>query len=66
MKQSRNADRKTTQLMRKPYIQPTLEQVQLILDDTILFTPCKTAVSGGPNQSPCISIDLGNCLDNAS
>jgi len=52
---------------RKQYDKPRLERVSLILDDTILFTACKTPSSIGPLQAVCLPGGLDDpCKDNAS
>jgi hypothetical protein len=44
--------------IRKPYQKLRLEKVSLVIDETILFTGCKTP-AGGPNTTPCEAVAPG-------
>jgi hypothetical protein len=52
------------QMPRKPYIKPTVEAVNLVLEEAVLGTGCKTATSGGPTD-PC-TVGFNSCVQDGS
>jgi hypothetical protein len=53
---------------KKPYHKPLLEQVSLVIDDTILATGCKFAGTSGPFVPNCFNVGspLDSCRETGS
>lgn len=43
---------------RKPYVKPRIEQVQLLPEEAVMISGCKTDSGFGPGQAGC---ELGGC-----
>jgi hypothetical protein len=59
---------KNSTKIKKTYHKPLLEQVSLVIDDTILATGCKFAGTSGPNRVNCFVVNdpLASCLETGS
>ena len=60
MKVSQDIIRNVSSMDRKPYVKIKVERVQLVLEEAVLGTGCKTEFTNGATE-PCI-IDFTNCL----
>jgi len=53
---------KEVEITRKPYVKPEIEQVRLLLQDTVLGIGCKTANNTTPNQNAQPHCAIAGCV----
>ena len=65
MKPQTPSEQKPVQQSRKPYSKPLVERVNLVLEDAVLSSGCKTISTSNPQAVTCVG-NAFECVDAGS